>query len=66
MQDHAYTVAILYAALGDKDAAFEWLTKSVDARTVEAVFLGVDPQLNILRSDPRFAVLRRKLGFPVD
>jgi serine/threonine protein kinase/tetratricopeptide (TPR) repeat protein len=66
MQDHAYPVATLYAALGDRDEAFAWLAKSIDSRTEEAVFLRVDPQMDALRSDPRFPVLLRKLGFPFD
>jgi serine/threonine protein kinase/Flp pilus assembly protein TadD len=66
MQDHAYAVAILYVALDDKEAAFTWLARSIDSRSEEPIMLNVDPQMDSLRSDPRFAVLLRRLGFSFD
>jgi tetratricopeptide (TPR) repeat protein len=55
-------VALIYAQLGQTDAAFEWLTKGVDQYAEEAGWINVDPRFDIMRSDPRFAALVRKMG----
>ncbi len=64
MRSDAYQVAILYAEMRDKDRAFEWLEKSFEQRSEELLLLQVDPQLDALRSDPRFARLLQRIGFP--
>jgi tetratricopeptide (TPR) repeat protein len=46
-----------YVALGDREAAFRWLTRAVDKRIFWVAFLGVDPMWDDIRSDPRFAAL---------
>jgi TolB-like protein len=56
----AYDVAVVYAALGDRNAAFEWLFRAYDQRTIS--FLKVDPLLDSLRSDPRYIELLKKSG----
>jgi Flp pilus assembly protein TadD len=49
-----YNIACGHAMMGDRDAAFEWLEKSVDAGfDIEGYILG-DDDLDSLRSDPRF------------
>jgi len=60
----AYNVATIYAALGKKDQAFTWLNKAYDDRTVFLVGLKVDPEMDALRSDPRFKDLLRRMNFP--
>lgn len=57
-----YAVASLYAALGEKDRAFEWLEKVYQERSSYVVFVNVDPVLDGLRGDPRFAELLRRIG----
>jgi TolB-like protein/Flp pilus assembly protein TadD/tRNA A-37 threonylcarbamoyl transferase component Bud32 len=57
-----YNIAILYGARAEKDAAFEWLGKSLQERsspriTGDARMIRYDPMLDPLRSDPRFAAL---------
>jgi len=59
-----YEIALIYAALGEKDAAFEWLDKSFVARDKGLTYLRIDPCLDPLRSDTRFAELVRRVGFP--
>ena len=61
----SYHFAIIHAALGHKDEAFEWLEKSYDARSEALVWLKVDPRLDTLRSDPRFIDLQRRVGLPL-
>jgi eukaryotic-like serine/threonine-protein kinase len=56
-------VASIYTRLGDKDKAFLWLERAWDERSGWA-FLKVQPEWDSLRSDPRFADLLRRIGFP--
>jgi tetratricopeptide (TPR) repeat protein len=60
----AYIAAYRYAQLGDSDNAMLWLEKAVQGRESDALGMKVDPDLDPLRSDPRFADLVRSVGFP--
>src|SRR5256714_55327 len=53
----------VYAGLGDKDKAFEWLEKAYQERSDALAWFRQEPESKSLRSDPRFAVLMRKIGF---
>src|SRR2546421_10951951 len=55
-------IALIYAALGDKDQAFAWLEKSVEEHDLTMARLKVDQRFDSLRSDPRFAELVRRVG----
>ena len=55
--------AYIYAGLGDKDKAFEWLEKAYEERSDSLVWFRYDPESKDLRSDPRFATLMHKIGF---
>jgi serine/threonine-protein kinase len=57
-------VAMVYAGLGDKDRAFAWLDRAFDDRTWSLYLLRVEPMLDGLRGDPRFAPLVRRVGLP--
>ena len=59
----SYAVALVYAGLGENDEAFAWLNRGYDERTHWLVWLKLDPRWNTLRSDPRFAVLLKRMGF---
>ena len=56
------SVALVYAALGEPDLAFEWLEKSYERHEEALCSLGVDPKFDSLRSDPRFNTLIKKIG----
>ena len=60
----AYDIAELYAELGDKEQAFQWLNTAFQERDGDLLELKTDSQLDPLRSDPRFAELVRKVGLP--
>ena len=60
----AYGIAIMYAELGEKDQAFQWLNTAYQERDWLLVDLKTDFLLDPLRSDPRFAALVRKVGLP--
>lgn len=58
----AYPFATMYAALGERDRAFEWLERAYADRDPMLVSLNVDPAFDGLRADPRFADLLRRVG----
>ena len=53
----------VYAGLGDKDKAFEWLEKAYQERSDSLAWFKFDPESKSLHDDPRFAPLMRKIGF---
>jgi tetratricopeptide (TPR) repeat protein len=57
-----YSIASVYAVLGEKELAFQWLEKAYQARSFQLVSLKVDPTLDNIRSDPRFADLLARVG----
>ena len=61
----SYRIAHCYAMLGEKDLAFQYLERAFQAHNPDILSVNVDPELDSLRSDPRFLSLRRRLGLPV-
>ena len=57
-----YAVAVIYAALGEKEEALVRLERAYDERDSWMDYLGLDPRLDGLRSDPRFANLLRRMN----
>jgi serine/threonine protein kinase/Tfp pilus assembly protein PilF len=53
-----------YALLGEKEEAFTWLEKAYAEKSGFLHYLKVFPPYDSLRSDPRYAELVRKIGFP--
>jgi tetratricopeptide (TPR) repeat protein len=49
-----FEIALILTGLGEKDRAFEWLEKAYYKRDPFLLYLKVDPNLDSLRSDPRF------------
>jgi TolB-like protein/tetratricopeptide (TPR) repeat protein len=60
----AYQIAQVYAWRGNKDKAFEWLDRCLELHDAGLARLQYDPAVDPLRSDPRFAALVAKMGFP--
>ena len=58
-----FKFAAYYAALSDRDKAFEYLEKAYRQHDTLLVSLDVNPHLDNLRSDPRFRELERRVGF---
>jgi TolB-like protein/DNA-binding winged helix-turn-helix (wHTH) protein/Tfp pilus assembly protein PilF len=59
-----FYMAIVYLGLGQNELAMNWLHKAYADRSNGLVFLKVEPELDPLRSDPRFIALIQKLNFP--
>jgi hypothetical protein len=55
-----WTNAAVYAGLGEKDEAFQWLERVYEERST--VNIKADPIFDRLRSDPRFAELLRRMN----
>ncbi len=59
-----YFVAAVHVALGDREQALDCLEKAYRERSLGMTFLKLDPNLDDLRAEPRFADLVRRVGFP--
>ena len=57
----AYSLAQIYARLGDKDQAFVWLQRAYNEHSIWMIWLKVDPTVDSLRLDPRFHDLLQRL-----
>ena len=59
-----YSIASLYARLGDKEQALVWLEKAYHDHDAYVVYLKIDPQFDNFRSDPRIVGLMQRIGLP--
>ncbi len=57
----AYYMTLLLEALEKHEEAFKELARAVEENSATLYILDVDPQMDSLRADPRFAALRNKL-----
>ena len=58
-----YEIAGNLIQLGETDAAFQYLNKSIDKREWEVTMLNIDPYLDGVRGDPRFTELVKRANF---
>ena len=61
-----YQIAEVYAVLGNKDKAFEYLEKSYVAREARITYLKGDPLLKNLESEPRYTDFLKKMNLALD
>ena len=61
---YAYPIAWIYTALGDKDQAFAWLRRACDAREAAVIWIKVDPKMEKLSKDPKFAEILKEMHLP--
>lgn len=59
-QDLAY----IYVALGQAELAFDLLNRAVDEHASRLLWIGVDPRLDTIRTDPRYRALLDRLRSP--
>jgi TolB-like protein/Flp pilus assembly protein TadD len=60
----AYQIAEVYAWLGERDAAFEWLQRAYTQHDGGLIQVKYDRLLVSLRSDSRYAALLRQMNLP--
>jgi serine/threonine-protein kinase len=60
----ASAIARIHVGLGENDQALMWLQKAGEERNASAIWLKVDPTLDNLRADPRFAQILNDMGLP--
>ncbi len=60
----SYSIGVVQSALGEKDEAFRNLEKAFADRDGQITYLALDPELDPLRSDPRFRSLLERLHIP--
>lgn len=58
----AMEAARLWAMLGERERALEWLLRAYETRETQVVWLKADPRLRALRGDPRLDALAARLG----
>jgi len=58
----SYDLALLYTGLGERDEAIEQLNRAYEDRSGFIIYLGVEPQFDPLRSDPRYTELLRRMN----
>ncbi len=57
----AYQFAIIHAELGENDAAFQWLDRAIEEPSAILMMIKVEPIFDVLRGDPRFATVVRRI-----
>ena len=60
-----YFLALVLCNLGDTERAFNELERALTIGDARLVWSGVDPQLDPLRSDPRFMEILRRINHPM-
>ena len=56
-----YDMATIYAAWREPNKAMDWLEKAIERRSVDVIWIRVDPRLDPARSDPRFTDVSGRL-----
>lgn len=58
----SFAVMLIYIGLGDKDNAFEWFENGIEQRDPALFHIKASPEADILRSDPRYEALLKKMN----
>jgi tetratricopeptide (TPR) repeat protein len=59
-----YSIAIIYIGLGNREEALNWLEKHMSAHSETASQYAVTPELDDLRSEPRFEAMLKRMNLP--
>jgi serine/threonine-protein kinase len=60
----SYNFALIYIGLNDKEEALNWLEKQMSGRSETANTYAVAPELDDLRSEPRFKEMLKRMNLP--
>jgi adenylate cyclase len=58
----AYLIALIHLGLNEREEAFSYLEKAYEARSSFMPWLKVEPKFDLVRSDPRYLDLLRRVG----
>jgi tetratricopeptide (TPR) repeat protein len=58
----SHMIAAVYADLGDKDRAFDWMEKGIENRDFGVLWLTIAREFDSLRSDDRYHALLERMG----
>lgn len=58
-----YLFAVIHAGLGEREKSLAWLERGFDLHDVWMVWLNRDPRFDLLRVEPRFGELLRRMNF---
>lgn len=61
-----WQIATIYTRAGQKDKALVWLEKAFAYHDTNMPYIGVDPIFDILKGDPRFSNLLKKMNLAVE
>jgi serine/threonine-protein kinase len=56
-------IGLSYINLGEDETGFSWLERAYDGRDFYLLYLGIDPRLAGVHTDPRFTDLLRRMNF---
>ena len=59
----AFLIGEVYAGLGEKEKAFEWLDRAYEEHAGQMIFIKIDPWWKKWRADPRYIDLLKRTGF---
>ncbi len=62
--DHPFRLAVIYAALGDKDRTFAFLDQAIETVPHRVSWILANPEMALLRGDPRLPAIRKRLHLP--
>jgi predicted Zn-dependent protease len=65
-KDFPSDLAIVHAALGNKDRTFEALARMAAVQPHHVGRMLINPEMAVLRGDPRLMALRKRFGLPTD
>jgi|CXWL01.1.fsa_nt_gi serine/threonine-protein kinase len=60
----AFSIAVIYSRLGDKERTFEWLEKSYAFHEERLNYLKAEPAFDEFASDPQFKEILKRMGLP--
>ena len=61
----SYGIALIYAGLGESDAAFSWINRAFEERSHWLAWLRLDPRWSSMRTQARFLQFVARLNYPV-
>jgi Flp pilus assembly protein TadD len=64
--DRVFEVALVYGCRGDRDETIEWLQRAYERHDRQLLAIKAFPEFRVVRDDPRYVELLRKMNLPLD